>query len=97
MHINYDAFAGVLGTNPKERLLEQNRTALVCDCRRLLAAHLRAHHYSLPLIGKTLKRHHTTVLHLIRTHDELISTDAHYRKLVETCGERILVHDSDVA
>jgi hypothetical protein len=28
MHINYDAFADVLGTNPKERLLEQNRTGL---------------------------------------------------------------------
>lgn len=91
MHINYDAFTGVLGANPKERLLEQNRTALVCDCRRLLAAHLRAHHYSLPLIGKTLKRHHTTVLYLLRTHDELFSTDESYRSLVKRCGDVLLV------
>jgi chromosomal replication initiation ATPase DnaA len=90
MHINYDAFAGVLGTNPKERLLEQNRTALVCDCRRLLAAHLRAHHFSLPLIGKTLKRHHTTVLYLLRTHDELLQSDKQYRTLVESFGDVVV-------
>ncbi len=90
MHINYDAFAHVLGTNPKERLLEQNRTALVCDCRRLLAAHLRAHHYSLPLIGKTLKRHHTTVLYLLRTHDELLQSDGQYRTFVERFGDVVV-------
>lgn len=90
MHINYDAFAGVLGTNPKERLLEQNRTALVCDCRRLLAAHLRAHHFSLPLIGKTLRRHHTTVLYLLRTHDELLQSDKQYRTLVESFGDVVV-------
>jgi chromosomal replication initiation ATPase DnaA len=90
MHINYDAFADVLGTNPKERLLEQNRTTLVCDCRRLLAAHLRAHHFSLPLIGKTLKRHHTTVLYLLRTHDELLQSDKQYRTFVERFGDVVV-------
>lgn len=90
MHINYDAFAEVLGTNPKERLLEQNRTALVCDCRRLLAAHLRAHHFSLNLIGRTLKRHHTTVLYLLRTHDELLQSDKQYRTLVESFGDVVV-------
>ena len=91
MRINYYTFADVLGTNPKERLLEQNRTALVCDCRRLLAAHLRAHHSSLPLIGKTLKRHHTTVLYLLRAHDELLQSDKQYRTLAESFGDVVVV------
>jgi hypothetical protein len=95
MYINYDAFTPILGANAKERLLEPNRTAIVCDCRRILAASLRANHCSLNVIARTLQRHHTTVLNLLRTHEALLEYDENYRKLVESCGERILVHEAD--
>ena len=95
MRINYDAFIPILGANPQARILEQNRTAIVCDCRRILAAALREQHCSLHRIARTLHRHHTTVIHLLQTHKELLESDASYRELVETCGERVLVHDDD--
>ena len=88
-------FTPILGANPQARILEQNRTAIVCDCRRILAAALRTNHYSLHRIARILHRHHTTVIHLLQTHKELLESDAAYRTLVETCGERILVHDDD--
>ncbi len=95
MRINYDAFTPILGANPQAKILEPNRTAIVCDCRRILAAALRANHCSLHRIARTMQRHHTTILHLLRTHEALLEYDETYRKLVESCGERVLVHDDD--
>ncbi len=62
---------------------------MVSDCRRIVAVYLRKQHYSLSTIGRELGRHHTTVLHLLRSHEALQETDEGYRRLVEEYGEKL--------
>jgi len=38
-----------------------------------------------------LKRHHTTVLYLLRAHDELLQSDKQYRTLAESFGDVVVV------
>lgn len=92
MPINYDALIPLLGMNPQERLRARNTSPLVSDCRRIVAVALRKQHYSLPFIGRELARHHTTVLHLLRSHEALMEVDEQYRRFVEEYSTKMVVY-----
>ena len=87
MYVHYPALKPVLPANcTRSRLRAYNATPQLSDCRRIVAAHLRERGYSLKQIGIELNRHHTTIIHLLRSHEELMQSDAAYRARVESCG-----------
>ena len=91
MYVHYPALKPLLNCDlNRERVIQASKSQPLCDSRRIVAAHLRKRGYSLPEIGRELNRHHTTIIHLLRSHQELIESDANYRLLVELCEVQFL-------
>lgn len=87
MYVHYPALKPLLFSDcTRARIRRANRTPQLVDCRRIVAAHLRERGYSLKQIGSELNRHHTTILNLLETHENLLESDAAYCRNVEACG-----------
>lgn len=88
MYVHYSALKPVLRCDcTRAAIRARNRTPQFVDCRRIVAAHLHERGFSLNQIGIELNRHHTTVLHLLRSHKQLLESDDAYRKAVESCAK----------
>jgi chromosomal replication initiation ATPase DnaA len=91
VYVHYPALQPLLHSGlSRERVIHTSKSQPLCDSRRIVAAHLRKRGYSLSAIGRELNRHHTTIIHLLRSHQELIESDAKYRALVELCEVQFL-------
>jgi chromosomal replication initiation ATPase DnaA len=90
MHVHFEAFSTVLGDDCRERILARDRSQVVADCRRILAAQLRSQHWGFRAIGDALLRHHSTIIHLVRSHKQLIECNDDYRALVDKCALPLL-------
>jgi chromosomal replication initiation ATPase DnaA len=98
VYVHYPALKPLLKCTPnRERVIERENSQILCDSRRIVAAHLRERGYSLSTIGRELNRHHTTVLYLLRSHKELLETSHEYKQLVENCGNRFLDSPSEAS
>ena len=88
MYVHYPALAAVFRNDcTRAAIRARNHSPQFVDCRRIVAAHLRTRGFSLKQIGIELNRHHTTVLYLLRSHEQLLESDANYRATVESCGK----------
>jgi len=51
-----------------ERILGPSRDRETVRAKRLLAVDLRGMGYSYPEIGRFMRKHHTTIIHLVKTY-----------------------------
>lgn len=64
---------------PRRVLLGRSHVRRVVDCRAWAAQLMRADGLSLPQIGRALRRHHTTVLHLLKRFELPADVQSHER------------------
>jgi hypothetical protein len=86
MLIDYSRFTNLLGCPApmcRRRLRSGVRTPLLTDCRRIISARLHEQGYSFTEIGEELRRHPTTILRLVQTHQTLLSGDPTYPITIE--------------
>ena len=74
----------------RRRLRSGVRTPLLTDCRRIISARLHEQGYSFTEIGEELRRHPTTILRLVQTHQTLLNGDPTYPTTIEKVLEEIL-------
>lgn len=71
-----DSLAGIISEVSAERfmtleaLMSKNNGRQVVDARRQIAVRARQVGYSYPAIAAALGKHHTTIMHLVRTADD---------------------------
>jgi Helix-turn-helix domain len=57
------------------------------DCRRIISARLHEQGYSFTEIGEELRRHPTTILRLVQTHQTLLNGDPTYLNCPPKVGQ----------
>lgn len=86
MLIDYSRFTNLLGCPApmcRRRLRSGVRTPLLTDCRRIISARLHEQGYSFTEIGEELRRHPTTILRLVQSHQTLLDGDPTYPTTIE--------------
>ena len=77
-----ETVAGVMNIAP-ERITGNDHGPRTTDARRVIAVAMRQQEYMLSEIGSVLDRHHTTVVHYLRSAKNLAETDAQFRVLYD--------------
>ena len=67
------------------------------EARMVFSCILKDMGYSLSSIGRVLGKHHTTVIHYIRSLDDLVETNSFFLKKYLKCKEILLLGQSEVS
>ena len=70
---------------PAQQVIARSRRRDVVDCRNIIAKELRNFGFQLGAIGLILNRHHSSIVYMINSYDDLREVDEEFRNKAIAC------------